>query len=218
MKSDFKIKEVRPKVFLFEFADQYDMCMHFLRYQEYYESASSKFRGQKFTIFDFMRWYSKTYGRGAFTYPTDWDGFNVPGSVIREMWSWGILDVNQYDQAMWQGYSECWRKAQTDKIYIIGATKDQAALKHEVAHAFFYLHPEYKKAMSKLVKDLPFAIANEMKKQLKRVGYTTKVYTDEMQAYLSTGLTETFGYDTTKWKAERKPFEIVFSEFYGESK
>lgn len=218
MKLDFKIKEVRPKVFLFEFVDQYDMCMHFLRYQEYYESASAKYRGKKFTIFEFMKWYSKTYGHGAFTYPTDWDGFNVPGLVIKEMWSWGILDGNQYDQAMWQGYSECWRKAQSDDIYIIGATKDQAALKHEIAHAFFYLHPKYKRKMTKLVKALPPKITTALKYSLKRVGYTAKVYTDEIQAYMSTGLTQMFGFDTDKWKTEREPFEKVFNEFYGETK
>ena len=39
MKRSFKIKEVRPYVFLFEFTDQYDMSMHFLRYQEFYESS-----------------------------------------------------------------------------------------------------------------------------------------------------------------------------------
>lgn len=217
MKLDFKIKEVRPKVFLFEFADQYDMCMHFMRYQEYYESASPKFRCKKFTIFEFMRWYSKTYGHGAFTYCTDWDGFNVPGSVIREIWSGGILDANQYDRAMWQGYCNCVNKA-GNNIYIIGATKDQAALKHEVAHAFFQLRPEYKKKMIKLVKSLPLPIMNETKANLKKVGYTPKVYTDEIQAYMSTGLTEMFGLDTDKWKVEREPFEKVFNEFYGEDK
>lgn len=217
MKLDFKIKEVRPKVFLFEFKDTYDMCMHFLRYQEYYESASSKYRGHKFTIFDFMRWYSKTYGHGAFTYCTDWDGFNIPGSVIREIATRGILDYNKYDRAMWEGYCHGVNKA-GNKIYIIGAVKGSNALKHEVAHAFFYLHPKYKKEMTKLVKALPATIADKMKHHLKRVGYTPKVYVDEMQAYLSTGLTELFGHDTTKWKTEREPFEKAFNEFYGESK
>ena len=43
----FKITEVKPRIFLFEFKNHYDMCMYFMRYQEYYESASPKFRGNK---------------------------------------------------------------------------------------------------------------------------------------------------------------------------
>ena len=72
--------------------------------------------------------------------------------------------------------------------------------------------------MTKLVKALPKSIMDETKRHLKSVGYTPKVYVDETQAYMSTGLTELFGHDTNKWKTEREPFEKVFNEFYGESK
>ena len=91
MNKAFKIKEIKPNIFLFEFKHNYDMCMHFLRYQEYYESSSPKYRGKAFEIFDFMRWYSLKYGKGAFTYVDDWDGFNIPSHIIWSLWNLNLI-------------------------------------------------------------------------------------------------------------------------------
>lgn len=50
----FTISEVKPKIFLFESDNSYDLAMTFLRYQETYESPNPKFRNKSFTIIDFM--------------------------------------------------------------------------------------------------------------------------------------------------------------------
>jgi hypothetical protein len=55
--------------------------MTFLRYQEFYESPSKKFRGKSYKLLDFMKWYASE-NDGIFTYPRDWAGFNFPGSII----------------------------------------------------------------------------------------------------------------------------------------
>lgn len=60
--------------------DKYDLAMTFLRAQEWYESP--KFHHKLFTLEEYMRWYSKAYGKGAFTYPKDWSGFNVPSAAV----------------------------------------------------------------------------------------------------------------------------------------
>ena len=64
----YTLKEIKGGIFLVEFDNQYDLAMTFLRYQEFYESP--KFKGKRFTIIDFMEWYSKEYD-GAFTYTKD---------------------------------------------------------------------------------------------------------------------------------------------------
>ena len=223
MKKAFRIKEVKAGIFLFEFSSHYDMCMHFLRYQEYYESPSPKFRGKAFEIFDFMKWYSLKYGKGAFTYPIDWNGFNIPSKIIFDIWNkHDIPDKNIYDYEMIQAWRECNAKLYevTEKavndFYIIGVVRGNKALNHEIAHGMYHLHPEYRKEASKLVKKLPSDIRKSINTTLKKLGYTPKVYVDETQAYMATGLTGAFG-DVNQWSKERKEFEKLYKKFSKET-
>lgn len=212
MKPPFIIKEVKPRIFLFEFSNNYDMCMNFLRYQEYYECSSPKFRGKSFDIFEFMRWYSYKYGKGAFTYPDDWDGFNIPGDVIKKVHDLFIESRTIYDYQMLDAWRKCNEMAKGENFYIIGVVRGSGSLHHEIAHGLFYLHPEYKKEMTKLVKALDPKIRKEINATLKRLGYTPKVYVDETQAYMATNLSKSFE-DRTKWPEERKVFEKFFKKF-----
>ncbi len=224
MKKPFVIKEVRPRIFLFEFTNNYDMCMHFLRYQEFYESPSSKFRGKSFEIFDFMKWYSLSFGKGSFTYPNDWNGFNIPSKIIFDLWNkHNIPDKNIYDYEMIQAWRECnaklYEKTElpVNDFYIIGVVKGNNALNHEIAHGLFYLNKQYKKEMTALVKALPNDIRDSINQGLKMLGYTPKVFIDETQAYMSTGLTEAFG-KVDQWKKEREPFETLFKKYSRKTK
>jgi hypothetical protein len=212
MEKPFKISEIKSGIFLFEFKNNYDMCMHFLRYQEFYESASAKFRGKKFEIFDFMKWYSFKYGRGVFTYTNDWDGFNIPGDVIKKVYDLHIDDKNIFDHEMLTAWNQCSTASNGKKFYIIGVVKKNGALSHEIAHALFYLYPEYKKEMTRMIKELSPSIRKEINLNLKKLGYTPKVYLDETQAYMATGLTLSFQ-DHNMWPDERKIFKKYFREF-----
>lgn len=221
MKTLFKIKQVLPRIFLFEFKNNYDMCMHFLRYQEYYESSSSKFRGKEFHIFDFMRWYALKHD-GVFTYTDDWDGFNLPSHIIWTLWNMQLIpDKNIYDYEMYNAWKQCVAVLNKDsvcptvplqKFYIIGAVRGNGAVGHEICHGLFYLYPEYKKEMTKLVKALPSEVQKEMQTILKKGGYTPKVYVDEIQAYFATGLSDSFP-DQNQWPEERKPFIKFYKKF-----
>lgn len=214
----FKLKEVKSRIFLMEFTDQYNMCMTFLRYQEFYESPCSKFRNKQFTLVDFMEWYAKQH-KGVFTYPLDWGGFNIPSSVIDKILysdnCSALKDPNKYDAIMQKVYSKCLEKVQrkynTDKFYIIGAKKGQSGiLNHEISHGFFYTIPEYKKEMTALVKALKPSFRKSLYSTLKKLGYTHQVYIDECQAYMSTGLTTQF---KVKLKGEDKPFIELFNKY-----
>lgn len=204
-----KIKEVRPNIYLLNFNNQYDLAMSFLRYQEYYESASSKFRNKPFTIFSFMRWYAKTYGDGAFTYTLDWAGFNIPGEIIKDVVKAGIPDENEYDYFMSEIYNKLYKKS--NKFYLIGTYgKDNGPiLEHEIAHGFFYTNPEYKKQMTKLVSELPAKLRKNIFSSLKAAGYTKEVHIDECQAYMATGYNHP---DITK--KDIKPFEDLFNNYF----
>ena len=189
-----------PHVYLFTFDSQYDLCMSFVRMQEFYESDSNKFRGKYFTLEKYMDYWSKKFGNGVFTYTKDWNGFNLPGKKLVE---W--LDVFERDQREREiilcdkidkfvsqefGFSEGYDNY--DKMCVIGihteGDKEEAEIikNHELAHALYCLYPEYKKSCDKLLKTISNEenIKNEV--VLLSMGYCKKVIKDELQAYYST--------------------------------
>lgn len=212
MKVSFKIKEVKPRVFCLTFKECYDLSMFFLRYQEHYESPNPKFRGKSFELLDFMKWYSKKYGHGAFTYPSDWGGFNIPAHVVSTVWSYDLNDRNLYDYEMREVYRKCCEKYPDGKFYLIGVYGKGGSLRHEIAHGFFYTIPEYREEMTRLVKALKPSIYKSMCKHLKRIGYTPGVYVDECQAYFSTGQ------NFIKLKGQDKPFIRLYEQYFGGGK
>jgi hypothetical protein len=109
-------------------------------------------------------------------------------------------------------WKECQAKANGEKFYIIGVVRGNKALSHEIAHGLFYLNSQYKKETKHLVKALSDDMRKTINEALKNLGYTPKVYVDETQAYMATGLTEAFG-KVDQWKNERAPFEACFKKF-----
>jgi hypothetical protein len=196
--------------------------MHFLRFQEFYESPNPKFRGNTFDIFDFMEWYSKKYGNGSFTYPNDWGGFNIPGvqieSCLDEL-NYEKVEYNKYDSIMHSVHESLMKHSGADKFserthgdfYVIGCLSDNDALEHEIAHALFYLNEDYKKEVTKLVGGMSKSLKNKIYSNLKKLGYTKEVYIDECQAYMATGLMREL---EGKFQKERKPFIETFKKYY----
>ena len=221
----YKLKEIRPKVFLVSCQDNYDLAMLFLRYQEYYESPNVKFRRKSFTIIDFMEWYSKTLSEHkSFTYTDDWIGFNFDRSVLDDFYEEysknqiQIKDRNKYDDAMQTIYNRCLDKVDDvfkhkNKFYVIGGNNINI-IKHELSHAFFYLRPEYKKESTELVKQLNSKIKLKFNSVLKNRGYTKSVFVDEVVAYCSTGIPETFKIPFQN--KDLQPFIKLFNEYYNQ--
>jgi hypothetical protein len=209
----YKVEKLFKGAYLVNFDDQYQMCMHFLRYQEFYESPGDQFRGKKFTLIDFMEWYSKKFGDGAFTYSVDWGGFNHPGDTIEKVHALGIDDLNKYDVEMLKISNQI-RKKTKEKFYIIGSLGKgkNSALNHEISHALYYLDGAYKEEMDALTAKMSKKSREMLFKYLERIGYTKEVFWDENQAYMATGLME----NLKKYKSLTKataPFEAVFAKY-----
>jgi hypothetical protein len=211
MKNKYTISEIRPRIFFLKFKNHYDLCMQFVRYQEFYESASPRFRDKPFDLLDYMRWYAHKYGEGVFTYPNDWGGFNLPAEVIKRVWDLGIADRNIYDYEMKALYNKFLQQYPDGQFYIIGAGDSGLTMKHEIAHGFFYTIPEYKVEMTKLVKKLKKSFFKSMCNSLRDIGYTRRVYVDECQAYLSTGVPTSFDLTVDK---ENEPFIQLYQKYY----
>ena len=95
----WKIERLYPGIYHLNFAEHYDLCMHFVRYQEYYEGPEH--REKIFTLLDYMEWYAEEHGKGGFTYASDWSGFNVPDWVLHQVRNADIPDLNALPPVDW---------------------------------------------------------------------------------------------------------------------
>lgn len=208
------VKELRPNIFALSVADDYDRCMLFCRYQEFYESPYKEIRGKYFSLEKLMKVYKDKWKKDTFTYPIDWTGFNIPSNVLSKAISTFGLPANEYDQIMRQIVSYCEKKAKDGTWYLIGAESfDSKTMDHEIAHGLYYTNKEYKKECSRLIKQIKPDHYEKLRKKLVKMGYndTKKIIDDEIQAFMSTGLYN--GLDTKELKKYEQSFIDNFKTF-----
>jgi len=212
----FRLSQPSPLIFHLEFDNEYDLAMHFLRYQEFYESP--EFKGQIFSIVDYMDWYAKNESNElTFTYPMDWNGFNVPSRVFDELYeNKEVLDWNMYDTFMYGVYKLC--KDQHPNFYLIGTlVDDENTMKHEMAHALFNIKTTYKCDMSNQIAYMDEQARSIIREYILNTGYDEEFLNDEMQAYLSTGvprkLKTILEKDSIDVKTLRKPFMEIYEKY-----
>lgn len=218
-----KINEVADDVYHITTETQYELTSTFMRVQEFYESPFRDIRGHFFTHEQYMDTHVNSSKRSGtedakFTYLEDWAGFNVPGNVFnnflgkfpkRKLWK---KEQNLIDLVRTK------TKNKTNKFYVIGTCADEptSTINHELSHAWFYLDPNYKRTMLKLVRKLPEAAKQQLKQYLQNDGYTSKVINDEIVAYLSTNnMTHTakqFEKKKIPWNAVLE-FQKTFADF-----
>lgn len=180
----FAFRRLRERLYELRFDDRYEMCMTFLRYQEFYESP--RYEGRKFTLAEYMSWYAKAQSKvGTFSYPEDWGGFNIPADTIKKVQALGIDDPNHYDALMGCLYSVI--SSQCDDAYLIGVTHDARIDKHETTHAMYHIDGVYRDDCKFILRDADQTLVNLLKKTLFDRGYTEVTALDEVQTYLTTG-------------------------------
>jgi len=186
----FQLSKIKDRVFLLRFDREYDLAMSFLRYQEFYESLNPRFLGKKFTIAEYMAWYSADRNPKVpvFSYVKDWGGFNLPLKIIDQVNDLGIDDPNHYD-ALMKGVNGLIKDNGNDDPYLIGTCGEGmgGAFDHEMSHALFYTNEEYRDSCFIEFNRLPQDVQAEYKYALYHMGYPEKVYVDELQAYIVGG-------------------------------
>ncbi len=161
-----------------DFETQEDLAKTFIRIQEHYESP--KFQGEIFTLGIYREWYAKEYG--VFSYYTDWNGFNIPGSAIKPFVD-GLFDpLTKYEKKL----IETVRYNDLRNFYIIGTHGggDDGTLKHEIRHAKFTLNMLYRDAVLKQLEKYKEVLL-PLEDWIINKGYNISVLKDETNAYLS---------------------------------
>lgn len=177
----FTFKKLRDQVYEVRFDEQREMCLSFLRYQEFYESP--KFQGKNFTWAEFISWYCRERNKkGLFSYMKDWGGYNLPASVISEVHAGGIKDPNNYDALM---LSLC--NMMDDDSYLLGTYDDKhnsVIDAHEMTHAMYSIDLEYKNKCIDLISECEKT--QDLVNILMKNDYAESSCYDEIQAYLTT--------------------------------
>lgn len=198
----FDMNKIYQQIYLYKMVDkiycvvikeQGLRSMTFLRFQEYYESASDEFRGKKFTWDKYIQWYKSPdspYGeKDVFTYGSDWTGFNLPSEAIENCLK-EIDDFNKYDEIM-VSIMNVIKEQEEGKFYLIGVDElhtDNDLLDHEMAHGFYYTDSKYRSEMDNLTSQIPEEQKKSISKVILEMGYSHTVLNDEIQAYMSTGI------------------------------
>jgi hypothetical protein len=148
----------------------------FIRFQEYYESPSRKYRNKIFTLGDIKNYYSLQYG--ADLYSDLWIGFNFPSSVLIPF-KQGLFDPLTSQEKELLGLL----KYRHDTFYIIGA-QNNSTLRHELSHAMYGYDSRYKNEIDNFISKNKKGFLKVSKHILKR-GYDKSVLNDELQAYIT---------------------------------
>lgn len=214
MKIRYNIIQVEPRIFAVVVPSKYDRAMLFCRAQEFYESTSSKFRGKKFSIWDYMSWYGKR-SRHGFSYGADWSGFNIPAEVVEECYKTLGQPETPYDQEMLKILAKV-KSACPVGGYIIACRSTRGEVfRHELCHARFYSDPAYRQVMTSMVKSMNNRCLQLFRSNLRGMGYAGKVVVDEIQAYLQYGHdneTVCFGIRQAERRELNKKFRAAASE------
>lgn len=168
-------------IYLVLFPNQHTVMSTCMRFQEHYESPH--FREKVFSRERYENWYAKRYG--AFTYYQDWSGANFPSWVFQPFRDGEFDPLTEKEKAllnMFRGVKE--------PFYIIGAEKgDLGVIAHEGVHGLFYILPDYSKDVVKCMRRYDTV---RLRKKLAKKGYCRQVHTDEINAFLLTGILEEF--------------------------
>ena len=212
----FKTKKPIKNCLLLEFNTQKDLALAFCRVEEYYE-GNPKVNGKYLSFVEFIDAFMTDDGK--LNYFHYWTGFNIPGNIYLEWAQQNMSDRTKWELALANVIS---KKLDLEKpFYVIGGVKgDIEVIDHEIAHALYYMNPEYKDMMDtanyQFYKNLRGEYS-KMVKALKKMGYGDNVIKDEVQAYMSTSgkkeLVEKFGLDFTKIQGFRKLYRKVLSRY-----
>lgn len=180
---EMRIEKSYPGIVHVVFDTQYELTSTFMRLQEYYESPYDNIRGKYFTTEKYMDTYAKH--NGNFTYYTDWQGFNVPGNIVKQFFAefGDLLDKEELlDELILENTDG------SEDFYVLGTFVDGEShvMSHELCHAFWYLDEDFKTASLSLMSEIDVVTRQHTEQYLIGMGYGTNVIEDEMNAYLST--------------------------------
>jgi hypothetical protein len=171
-----------------------EVNLAFFRITEWYESPSEKLNMKFVKDFDYMDLLEEnTDEDGSMLFFESWFAFNIPGKVVSEFEKNFVLNSKEaeiYDALHRSNINK------EKSYYLIGNIEtDVESFNHELCHAFYFLHPEFRLECDELTKKLPEKIVHGIRTGLENMNYNiddNNIVSDEFAAYLATSSSKTF--------------------------
>lgn len=194
------------------YPNQYLLAASWMRIQEFYESGSTKLKGQHFTTDDLMDYYASV-SNWKFNYLTDWAGFNTPSEEIQNFYRKFKKNLSYKEKYLFSILRKIIPNWLNKRYCIIGTYKIRGYYNHEFAHALYNMNEEYKDQMDILVDSC--AVKTHMANRLISTGYHPSVIYDEHQAYFATSSDQ---YLKSDWGIQNpfkvsSPFKSLFRKY-----
>lgn len=181
-----KIKQLHTDVFCINFGEgnQYFMNSTMMRMQEFYESPYSEIYNKKFTIEFYMDLVASK--EGNFTYYEDVLGINVPGTYVDSFFKIFKDDLSSKETHIRDLLIDNNILNRKKKYYIIAVADKKEHLRHEIAHALYFVNKDYKKEARALNKQ--YKHKKQFRQCLIELGYDRRpdIIEDEIQAIFGT--------------------------------
>lgn len=217
-----KLREIARDIFNISFPTQEELSRTFIRFQEHFESP--EFRGRIFTLEEFKKWYiqNSEKGRetGEFTYYSDWNGFNIPSSILEPFYNGDFDPLSEREIALLNLF-----KGKKEKYYIIGthieSKHGKDSLKHEIAHGLFFTNSDYRREVLEALQEIETGIKNPIYEFFRNSGgYHPDVWEDELHAYILFGLDKLenkYQVNVSSLREFEKMFKEIFQRYFSEN-
>lgn len=216
---NYSLYKYTQGIYLIESIDNVDLGMLFLRVQETLDHP--KYRNKHFDLIEFVYNYQKE-NKNVFDYCKKFVGYNITSRLIEFVYI-NSFQRNIFDIQMEEIYKTIRSKQRKDEeskpFFLMGTMNgDISTLKHELHHAFFDIDRLYRKNMLSLVKELRVnfpAKYKEIVKDLKSYEYAPAVIKDEIAAYISTDIKNTWKVDINLRKKFKTEYNIKYNQTNG---
>lgn len=208
----FEFQYPEPGVVHLKFHSTETMAKTMLRFQEYFESP--EFKGKFFSLEEFKSWYMAKSGKSTFTYYNDWAyGFNIPSTVFHPFFKGNFPDLSKDEEAILDFFKH--HGHTIFYVIVTSAETESTTLRHEVAHARFFLNSEYKTAIRKLLENYNLEPVKEFLRKNEGGDYDESVLEDEVHAWLMSDSSDLKkdGFDIEPYRQLIQELNAVFTQF-----
>ena len=211
MSNLFTLAKLGEDIYHMQFKDALHMAATMMRFQEQYESP--KFAGTYFTRDEFEEWYS-AHANGA-SYAQDWaEGFNVPSSALKPFYEGHFDPLTADEQAILDAFAD--KKDQSFYIIATADDSDPSLLRHEIAHALYFLNPTYKKEVDRILNATDTTPIRTFLATHSYYGeYHESVLQDEIHAYFTHTGEELRqqGFDTAPYESAIQQLQTLYETY-----
>lgn len=177
---NFKKIVLHPKIVILKFKNQYEMNMSMMRAEEF--SENSKIRGKILDLEPFMDTMASQQEDGNFHYTNEVLGTNMDWHTLCRFNLHALGVLTERERRVFASL-ECFRYC--PNFCIISVFKYDEILKHELAHALYFMDEEYKDKSDELSSSLSPTCVRKITEWLRSKSYHRSAYMDEFQAFLS---------------------------------